>query len=177
MGLVGVFATRNDWLAVWEAEEAKQPLMYTKAGHHPTSDIDCIDSAAKLRLGVADGSQMVACTSYLVTERGTSVKYRPTHRNDGTTVYGIDQLVNPASVLWTPGGTWRSCFIAGEVSTTGLVPEAVRLLERLRAKIKKRFVRHRAFWVGPEAEMLLLGGMRFTSAEQSPPEYDLSPER
>jgi hypothetical protein len=48
-------------------------------------------------------------------------------------------------------------------------------MSRFASAIRKRFKKHKSYYVGPAALAMLVEGSRLTDALQSPPEYDLKP--
>jgi hypothetical protein len=169
------FALRDDLIPVITAVEAKTPLKYVVGGAYEDASIGAWRSGLELpQLGTADADSSTACRTFLVLAAGTNVVERKIVRNDGKHVTLIDQLLNPDSVSFTPGGLRDSAVISGRIATatdTG-IPQA--LMKSFSSAMRKHFVRINAFYVGPEAERLFESGTRLTYALQSPPEYDLS---
>jgi hypothetical protein len=112
----------------------------------------------------------------LVLPIGTEVVIRAIRLSSGRTRYAVDQLSNPLSITFTPGGLWSSgMMLYGRVTTASSVKEAKSLLGRFERPLKKAFTKIRAFYVGPEASALLAQGMRLTLAAQTPARFDLKP--
>jgi hypothetical protein len=90
--------------------------------------------------------------------------------------YAVDQLINPHSITLSHGGLFRpDVLLSGRVSTASESAVSKTLYRAFTTAIAKRFVRIRAFWVGPQAEALLHQGCRLTDSADSSTEYDLHP--
>ena len=95
--------------------------------------------------------------------------------DSGGTNYHVDQVFNPDTVIFTPGGLWtEEIVLNGRFATASLSEQAKRLMTRFSHQVKKHFVRVKAYHVGPKAFGLLESGKRLTIAQQSPREVDLT---
>lgn len=176
------YAAGADLLSVLAEVEAKRRVVYvpmdpivkpegTPAPETLTHGADLPD------LGRATDASASSCRGYLVTDEERHVMPRKITSNDGTIWYAIDQLANPDTVEFSPGGVWTDEIVLhGRVATISDTEPAQRLMRLFRNAIKRHFVRVRAFWVGPEAESFLDEGNRLTPAAQCPPEMDLARE-
>jgi hypothetical protein len=89
----------------------------------------------------------------------------------------IDQLVNPDSVGFTPGGVWDGdTLLRGRVATASDSHESQALMKRFHTAIRKTFTKVKSFYLGPRALLLFQDGKRFTASARSPREYDLTTE-
>jgi hypothetical protein len=93
---------------------------------------------------------------------------------DGRVRFDVDQMLNPDSIVFTPGGEWKKqMIIAGLFATVSSSQPAQQLMRQINGAVRKYFTKINAYWVGPEALARLRSGFRLTMAEQSPPMYDL----
>jgi hypothetical protein len=171
------FALKEDLLPVLELVESKGALKFVRMGnfarHEVKDGISVFDTGAGIpNLGKASADSTAACEAFLVCERETPVNLRPV----GERVC-IDQLANPDSVVFTPGGIWNEDVVLNGVIGTASDSEISKaLLKRFQAAVKKTFSKVKAFYVGPKALALLESGKRLAGAVQSPREFDLTPE-
>jgi hypothetical protein len=172
------FAIQDDLLPVIELVESKAPLKYTLCGNFRKDDIEdgiiVYNTGAEIPdLGKPRYDSSVR-DRYLVCQRDTPIDLGP--------VYGIDSVVigqgaNPDSVELSPGGAWNEDVVLSGRVATGSPSKASRaLMRRFQAAIKKTFVIVGAYYVGPNALVLLKSGKRLTNAVQCPREYDLALE-
>src|SRR5262245_19610778 len=171
------FAVKDDLLPVLELIEGKGALKYARMGNfasHLIKDgIGAFDTGAGIpNLGRASADSAAACEAFLICERGTPIKLRPVQ---GERVC-VDQLANPDSVEFKPGGMWtEDVVLHGRVATASDSEISKALMKRFQAAVKKIFSKVKAFYVGPKALALLEGGKRLTISAQSPREFDLTP--
>jgi len=178
MKQIHFFALREDLLAMLELVETKGPLKYVRMGNfasHEIAGISVFNRGADIpNLGKATADSWVACDSYLVCERETRVNQRSLRDMDGGERVCVDQLVNPNSVTFIPGGIWNEDVVLnGRIATASDSRISDALMKRFQAAVKKTFCKVRAFHVGPKALVLLESGKRLAGAVQSPREYDL----
>jgi hypothetical protein len=170
------FATPEDLLPVLLSVESRCPVAYTLCGHVSEPMVDPFSTARDLPtlFHPQPFESAVAGPAYLVTEAGTKVVLRYIRRNDGTERWAIDQLSNPDSTVLRHGGFYGdNVLLVGEIRTAYKTKAAVRLQRAFDGAVRKHFVKIRAYYVGPKAEALLDSGYRLTTAQQSPPEFDL----
>lgn len=171
------FALKEDLLPVLELVESKGALKFVRMGnfarHEVKDGISVFDTGAAIpNLGKASADSTVACEHFLVCERETPVNLRFV----GERVC-IDQLVNPDSVVFVPGGIWNEDVVLNGLIGTASDSEISKdLMKRFQAAVKKTFSKVKAFYVGPKALALLESGKRLAGAVQSPREFDLTPD-
>lgn len=176
MKYIHFFALKEDLLALLELVDSKGPLKYSTMGNFLGSEIEgsiCVfaTGAEIPNLGKASADQSAACDSFLVCELETPIHLRTAGLN-GERVC-VDQLVNPDSVEFKPGGIWNEeVVLHGRIATTSESQVSQALMKRFHAAVKKTFSKVREFYVGPKALTLLESGKRFASAVQSPREFD-----
>jgi hypothetical protein len=128
-------------------------------------------------LGEADADATISCASYLIFLKGSPINFRELGGLPLTARYTFDQLANPDSVLFTPGGFYdRTTMLAGMAGTASSTAISQKIMRLMKSSIKKRFSKHAAFWLGPEAKEALDQNMRLTTNIRSPREYDLKAE-
>jgi hypothetical protein len=170
------FATETDLLPVFSMVEAKRCLSYTLMGHIYSPKIVSFNSGCDLpTLSLpAPEESAIVCPAYLVTEAEQAVTLRELSIYEGRRRWAVDQLENPDSTgIWHGGVYENGVLLYGRVATCSKSKIAQSLQRAFAAAIRKKFVKVRAFYVGPEASGLLDTGWRLTGAKQSPPEYDL----
>lgn len=170
------FALRDDLLPVLQRVESKGSLRYTRFGHSPTPRCESFVCAAEIPdLGIAKNESSINGDLYLVGEMDVAIKTRQIERNSGEVVFTVDQLANPDTVCFRPGGLWRGeILLYGEVATVSNTNRAQDLMKRFKNEMRKYFTSVRGNHVGPRALEMLRAGKRLTLAEQSPPEFDLT---
>lgn len=174
------FALREDLLPIFAEVESRGPLRYARFGRYSEPRFSVYSSGAEIpNLSVATSGNGGA--TYLVYEPPTSLTLRKIIEKDryqkpmGES-YDLDQLHNPDTVAFDPGGLWR-----GEIllyGSVGTVPWSNESVKKLRARfqyiIRKRFKRVASYYVAAAALEMLRAGKRLTVAEQSP--FNLSPD-
>jgi hypothetical protein len=179
MKTIHFFALREDLLAILELVDGKGPLKYALTGNFLKNEvkngISVFNTGAEIpNLGKAGGDSSTICDAFLVCEAATEIKPEHFQGNDGERVC-VDQLMNPDSVIFLPGGEWdNGVVIQGHVGTASDSPISQALMKRFQAAIKKSFTKVKAFYVGPSAMVRLEKGERLTSSARSPREYDLA---
>jgi hypothetical protein len=175
------FALREDMLPVLAKIESNGPLGYALADrflqpHYPT-----YSSGAEIpNLGIASAASAVGCDRYLVYETSTKLLLRTVTETDRDnrpirTSYRLDQLHNPDTIVFQPGGVWKGdTLLHGSVSTVPWSNEATKKIRaRFQYAIRKHFASIRGYYVAPGAMEMLKAGKRLTIAVQSPHDFDL----
>jgi hypothetical protein len=172
------FASANDILPVLEQVDSRHSLIYTPMGLFESPKVLVVTQGVNiptLKVNVP-GPNALHSQRYLVTPADVVVQIREVPQTSGGLRYAFDQLINPDSIEFTPGGFYSSeILVYGRVGTVSDSKIAKALYRSFANAIKKQFVRIRAFWVGPQAEKLLHQGCRLTAGAQCPREYDLMP--
>lgn len=105
MKRIHLFAVKEDILPVLQTMEGKGAVKYIRMFQSGTSDYESFTHGAELPdLGKATSDSSMGCETFLVTKSEVPVDVRPVRLNSGVTEYDIDQLTNPDSVIFTPGG-------------------------------------------------------------------------
>jgi hypothetical protein len=175
------FALKGDLLPLLELVEGKGRLKYARMGNFARREVqdgvNVFEAGAGIpNLGRASADSSMACEAFLICEQGTPINPRYFQGIDGERVC-IDQLANPDSIEFTPGGIWKDeVLLHGRIATASASQASQVLMKRFHVRVKKTFTKVRAFYVGPNALKLLESGKRLAGAVQSPGEYDLVPE-
>jgi hypothetical protein len=170
------FAVRQDLLRVLEMVEGGGPLKYIRTGQFPKGNYESYGRGADIpNLGDATSDSAINCQAFLVCGRETPIRPRPLGTIEPAARFSIDQLLNPDTVTFTPGGMRREdVLLHGRVATASDSMISQGLMKRFHSAIRRSFTRVKAFYVGPNALGLLRSGMRLTISVQSPREFDLA---
>ncbi len=179
MKQVRFFALKEDLLHLLELVESKGEIKYVRIGSflrdQVKGELASFAAGAELPdLGKASVDQGVACDSFLVCDRAMPITLRVLEIAGGDRVC-LDQISNPDSIVFNPGGVWSEDIVLnGCIGTASESQASQALMRRFQSSIKKCFTKVKAFYVGPNALGLLKSGKRLAGAVQSPKEYDLS---
>jgi hypothetical protein len=169
------FALNVDLLPMLDRVESKEPLRYVRAGRSLSPNYESFGRGEEIPdLGTANYSSSMGCNRFLVAEPRVNINVRLVQQSDGVDSYHIDQLLNPDTIVFWPGGLWANdILLYGEVGTASNSEASRRLMARFRSAIKKQFAKINGYYVGAGALKSLEAGKRLTIAEQSPREFDL----
>lgn len=178
MPQIRFYALNPDLTAVLERVDPASELIFVLAGNYEAANF----SLAKKTfanwheipgLGVATSHSSISCNSYLVHRPGIDLSLRRIGAGSGARIC-IDQLLNPDTVTFTPGGRFdEETVLSGRVATVSSSTEAVELMKRFRSAVRKHFRKVGAFSVGPEAYKLLLDGKRLCASVKASSTIDL----
>lgn len=168
------FATKEDLVTAIRAVELTHSLEYVTCGLFDQPIISVFDNISSLpNLGVAKSGDSLE-SIFLVLPCGQKVKVRQVPQRKGGFKYAIDQQANPGTVAISPGGRFGdSVLISGMVGTIHHDMISEDLLRAFAREFKRRFVKIKSYWVGPEARELLRLGVRLTHSAQAPSTFDL----
>jgi hypothetical protein len=172
------FGLKDDLLTMLDLVESKGALRYVRTGNFSKDEIragisEFPKGAMLSNLGRASAESSAICETFLVCDNDTRINLRTAGR--GGERVCIDQLANPDSVAFTPGGIWNEDVVLyGRVATVSESDVSQALMKRFQAAIRKTFSKVRGYHVGPNALALLKAGKRLTISAQSPPEFDLA---
>jgi hypothetical protein len=169
------FGTADDLLTVVCAVEARRPLKYVAFGSRESAQEVSFPSVTELvDFGVARLGDSNQEAGFLVTDRHMSVVPREIRQRRGGRRFAFDQLANPWTVVFRPGGLFSStALVGGEISTSSSHEISKALFQALSKELKCRFKKVKSFLVGVEAEKLSRQGVRLTTSIKSPETYDL----
>ena len=173
---IHLFAARQDLETGIRFIEARHPLKYALCGVFPSPDSPIWSSLLSIEtLGKAPKGNQSLCERYLVLQADAKLQVRGIAQVSGGTRHAVDQLRNPASIIFQPGGTFgEDCLICGHIGTASDYPEAVQLFREFSRAITREFRKQRDYFVGPEALKLQQKGVRLiTMHVAEAKEYDL----
>jgi len=175
MKYIHFYATKDDFLEIFNIVDAKKSLRYVLAGHSETKNPPYhIHGKDIPDLGRATSESSISCDTFLVYDSLNVIELIQLKPDGGRQRFYVGQRVNPETVAITLGGLWKNgVLISGRIATISETDGAQSLMKLFYSAIQKSFVKIRAFYVGPDAYKLMRSGHRLTQAEQSPPEYDL----
>jgi len=166
------FATKNDLLPILEAAEKTREIKYVRGDRLATPSSDSFLSGTTIpRLGQSSHESAIGGDTFLVCDRSQVIRPRQVSRSRS---YIFDQLINPDTITFTPGGLWGDdVLLYGRFATASTSRISLELLKLFRSLIRKRFEKIKSYYVGQEAAQLLDQGKRLTIAAQSPRSIDL----
>jgi hypothetical protein len=173
---IHLFATRHDLERGIRSIETRQPLKYALCGMFQSPDPRIWCSVLDVEnLGKAPNGNQSLCERYLVMQADAELQIRNVAQSSGGTRYAVDQLHNPASIVFQPGGAFGDGYlICGHIGTASNHPDAVRLFREFSRSVTREFRKHRDYFVGPEAINLRAKGVRLiTMHVEEAKEYDL----
>jgi hypothetical protein len=157
--------------------EAQRPLKYALCGLFPSRDVQICRSLLDLEnLGTATGRNRTLCARYLILQTEKELHVRSVAQFSGGTRYAVDQLHNPASIVFQPGGVYGEGFLIwGNIGTASNHPHAVQLFREFSRSVTSGFRKHNNYFVGAEALKLREKGVRLiTMHVDEGKEYDLA---
>src|ERR1051325_1834555 len=169
------FATKADLESLLRTLESKRQLQFMMTGLFDSPKVEAIQSLFAVpdlgQVDVGDANQAVV---YLVANRGSIIEVRPVPQQRGGVKFAVDQIANPTTIAFRPGGAFGEiCLIPGQVGTTSDDRSSLELFHAFSKEVRHQFVKVRAFYVGKEAGELLDKGWRLTAHAKSPAAYDL----
>lgn len=168
------FATKSDTKLLFENVE-KLSLHFLLTGLFDSPNVALINSLLTIsdfgKVSVGDINQT---KTYLASDRKNPFKVRAVPQKHGDTKYAIDQLVNPKTIMFRPGGVLKEkSLIAGQIGTISDDPASLKLFDYFKKIIQHQFSKIKSFYVGVEAEKLLDKGWRLTANVETSTLYDL----
>jgi hypothetical protein len=169
------FATASDLLPVTNEAESLMSVQYVLTGLFESADLIAYRTASDLPdFGIASAGDANHLPQYLVAPASVRIAVRTVSQKKGGTRYAVDQLENPETIVFAPGGIYDNvAVIAGRIGSVHTNDVAKALLNAFSRDVKK-FRRVGSYFVGPEAELLWQAGYRLTASVGSPREYDLA---
>lgn len=169
------FATKSDLCSLLKNVEAKISIVYFRMGHVDDPIVEpCFSLLDDPSLGTEmypDGARKAA---YIVMAASEQIVIRKIQLRAGGVTYAIDQLSNPNSVVFAPGGKVEEVgLLSGSVSTVHDSVLSLDIFAIFSKQIKKEFSRIHSSYVGSEALIALESGARLAASLRSPVEYDL----
>jgi len=171
------FATPSDIKRVLHRFEANAPLKFVEMGTLSTPNRAIyLESSQIPDPGIATHETGSLSKGYMVSYRDTKNHMKVSTLKNGEKRWNLFNADNEEAVILGMGGFWKTgTLLPGNMATLHQTPVAQQLMNWFLAALKQEgFTKVREWWLGPEAlEMLRAGRRLTTTAEQSPPEYDL----
>lgn len=174
-----LFAIADDLYSILEESERAFEIEYVLMGSFENNLIIRYSSFQEIpAFGYTDWSSWAGLDHrYMIIRSGVPINVEEVPQRKGGVRFIIDPMRNPDVVALCTGGIYtkkENVIIAGTV--TGSLPDlafSVAVYKFVTSRIKKKFKRIGAFYVGPKAEEKLREGSRLVTNERSPREYDL----
>lgn len=175
------FATPTDIVPVLDKFASSEEIKFVEMGNITTPNRPIILNASDLPdPGVSTHETGNASRAYLVSPRDSVNHMHKFVGKDGVAHWSVDNSDNEDSVVLTMAGRWKDMLLPGLMDTLHQTEPAQRLMKAFLSALKKEgFVKVEHWWLGNEAFAMLKAGRRLsTTAEQSPPQFDLAlPEK
>lgn len=175
---LSIFATRSDLECLLGTVERKREVEYVISGLNDAAVVERLPSLLNTpNLGRATNGASNLEIGYLVVDKSENVGIRKVRQRRGGMKYAIDQVANPKSVAFAPGGVFNNTtLIAGHVGSASVHPVSLELFQLFAREIRQQFQLVKSFYVGKEAREWLNSGQRLTTSVKSPTVYDLTPD-
>jgi hypothetical protein len=172
------FADADDLKPVVKEFEANNSVTYAQTGLQDDKNPVTHESLLALPdLGSVSHGDWNHTKSFLVMQKGDTVKVREVPQRAGGTKYAIDQMLNANSIVFKPSGIFKDqILVAGSAGTVSQDAFSVKSFTAISKLIKKSFKKIGTFYVGPNAKQKLSAGWRLVTLDKSPKEYDLKEE-
>jgi hypothetical protein len=173
------FGDQNDFMELVSLIDKGNQLNYCLAGLWDQEDIRSYSSLLEVPLfGTTKETNREFCPGFVVSFRHTSINAREVKQSKGGVKYAFDQLINPKSVIFRPGGPngEANLLIEGNVSTVSDDPESIQVYNVLVHAIRKLFKKKKNVYIGKGAYELYKNGWRLTHSMGAPVVYDFREE-
>ena len=182
MKRIPFFATPNDIVPTLARFESNAPLKFVGLDNLATPDREIyLESSEIPNPGISTHESGNGSAGYMVSNRDTKNNVHTFVGQNGEKRWTLDNCDNEETVILTMAGLWRGeMLLPGLLATLHETPVAQQLMKWFLAALKvEKFTKVDGWWLGKEAlEMLKAGKRLSTTAEQSPPDFDLKlPEK
>lgn len=170
------FATPSDIIPVLKRFASSEELKFVEMGNMTTPNRPIVlDASDLLDPGVSTHETGNASRAYLVSPRDSVNHMHKFVGKDGAAHWSVDNSDNENSAVLIMAGRWKDMLLPGLMNTLHRTEPAQRLMKAFHVALKKEgFVKIEHWWIGNEALAMLKAGKRLsTTAEQSPPQFDL----
>jgi hypothetical protein len=173
------FSAPSDIRPVLARFEANAPLKFVEMGTLATPDRKIYLEASKIPdPGISTHETGSLSKGYMVSHRDTmNHMERSEIKKTGEIRWNLFNADNEESVILGMAGLWKTgTLLPGSMATLHQTPVAQQLMKWFLLALKQEeFTKIRQWWVGREALQMLKDGRRLsTTAEQSPPDFDLT---
>jgi hypothetical protein len=171
------FATPADMVPLLKRLEASAPLKFVATGNLTTRNRPIYLTSPEIPdVGIATHETGSLSVTYLVFHRDTKIPVHTFTGQNGEARWDLSNGDNNETVSLTMAGLWKSDIVLpGCMTTLHSTPVAQQLMKWFSAALRQqRFTKIQSWWLGDEALAMLKDGKRLpTTAEQSPPDFDL----
>ncbi|MER9918753.1 MULTISPECIES: hypothetical protein [unclassified Mesorhizobium] len=171
------FATPSDIAPVLRRFESNTPLKFVEMGTASTPNRPIyLESSEIPNPGIATHETGSMSQGYLVSHRDTMNHMRASVSKKGEKFWNLFNSDNEDATTLILAGIWKTgTLLPGSMSTLHQTPTAQKMMKWFNSALKQEgFTKVREWWVGTEALQMLKSGKRLTTtAEQSPPQFDL----
>jgi hypothetical protein len=171
------FATESDIAAVLTRLEANAPLRFVPTGTTSSpSRPTYLESSQIPNLGIASHETGSMSQGYLISLKGTQDNSEVSITKKGEKRWDLFLGANEDAVSMVHGGLWKTgTLLPGDVVTVHNTAASQQLMKWFLNALKAEgFEKVDMYWVGKVAMAMLKSGRRLsTTAEQSPPDFDL----
>jgi hypothetical protein len=177
---IHTFATKKDLVESLGRIEAEREFTYYSCGLLDSPEVLKFNSLLDWQhLGIHKTKDHVTGDRFLVLNHRIALKIREVPQRKGGVKYAVDQLFNPSSIIFAPGGFYQHDYlITGHIGTASDDSDSIELYKFFCKRFTKGYSKVKAWNVGPGALKLLGNGLRFiTGSVSQNPIYDLSPEK
>ena len=177
---IHIFATKKDLVESLGKIEAEREFTYYPCGLFDSPEVSKFKSLLEWQhLGIHKTKDHVTGDRFLVLNCQVALKIREVPQKKGGVKYAIDQLLNPSSIVFAPGGFYQDNYlITGHIGTASDDSDSIELYNFFCKRFTKGYSKVKAWSVGPDALKLLGNSLRFiTGSVSQNPIYDLSLEK
>ena len=169
------YATCEDLMVLLQDVELRFAVKYVECGLFDDSARPVYPTHSSIpSLGLAQSGDSNFEPTFLVLPLEASLKVRAVAQRRGGTKFAVDQLENPGTVAFKPGGRHgAAAVIAGMVGSVHSDDIATDLLKAFCQALTRHFTIMRSYSVGTNAKSLHDSGARLTKSVGSPPQFDL----
>lgn len=177
MKQIHFFAMPSDIERVLRCFESNTPLKFVEMGTLSTPNRAIyLESSQIPNFGIATHETGSLSKGYMVSFQDTKNHMNVSTLKNGEKRWNLFNADNEETVTLGMAGLWKTgTLLPGSMATLHETLVAQKLMKWFLSALKQEgFTKVREWWIGPEAlEMLRAGRRLTTTAEQSPPEYDL----
>ncbi|MES2389560.1 MAG: hypothetical protein V4543_16265 [Bacteroidota bacterium] len=151
---------------------------YYKAGLLDTRNIPSYNSIFEApNVAIALSGDWNKIDSYIILKKTILLNIREVPQRVGGMKFAVDQMNNPKSIELKLGGIYQqksNVIVAGRIATISEDSDSIEMYKLFTIKLKKKFKKIGAFYVGPIAEEKMKKGWRLVTNENLPKEHDLA---
>ena len=174
---IHIFATKADLIPNLTLMESRKRVKYVRKDFYYSSNIPIYESLLEYRkLGINTTGDHNSDDTFFVLDRDVVPYFEKTSLFLVFSRYSMNQLTNPGSIVFRPGGIYRDKYlICGHIGTISNSEISMSLFKDFSRTITSGFEKVNSYRVGKNALDLLRNGMRLiTMGVDEPEEYDLS---